>query len=285
MIQTVGIYAKKNHADAPKLARDICQRLQQRGIGFLLEPWLGKALASEAVAAEEAIPQRADLIIVLGGDGTLISVARQVNALQVPILGVNLGSLGFLTEITRDELPTMLEAVLAGHYDISDRMMLDVEILRRGKLVETHTLLNDMVINKGTLARIIDMETWVDGDYLTTFKADGLIISTPTGSTGYNLAAGGPIIYPGINSLVITPICPHMLTNRPLIVPSSSTVAIDISFADDVVYFTGDGQVGTSLEPGDRVEVRQSAARTHLVKSPNRDYFEILRAKLSWGER
>ena len=285
MIQTVGIYAKINHSEAPKLAQDICSRLQQRGIDFLLEPWLGKALGSEAVAGQEEIPQQVDLIIVLGGDGTLISVARQVNGLQVPILGVNLGSLGFLTEVTRQELPAMLEAVLAGKYEVSDRMMLDVEILRRGKSVATHTLLNDVVINKGTLARIIDMETWVDGDYLTTFKADGLIISTPTGSTGYNLAAGGPIIYPGINSLVITPICPHMLTNRPLIVSSSSTIAIDVSFADDVVYFTGDGQIGANLEAGDRVEVRQSVARTQLVKSPTRDYFEILRTKLSWGER
>ncbi len=285
MIQTVGIYAKKNHSEAPKLTRDICNRLQQHGVSYLLEPWLGKVLGNEAVASEEDIPRQVDLLIVLGGDGTLISVARQVNGLEVPILGVNLGSLGFLTEITRHELPAMLESVLAGEFTVCDRMMLDVEILRRGKPVEKHTLLNDAVINKGTLARIIDMATWVDGDYLTTFKADGLIISTPTGSTGYNLAAGGPIIYPGINSLVITPICPHMLTNRPLIVPSSSTVAIDVSFADDVVYFTGDGQIGASLEPGDRVEVRQSSARTQLIKSPTRDYFEILRTKLSWGER
>ncbi len=285
MIKTVGIYAKTNHSEAPKLAQDICSLLQQHDVGFLLEPWLGEALGSKAVAAKDIIPQQADLIIVLGGDGTLISVARQVNDLRVPILGVNLGSLGFLTEITRQELPVMLEAVLAGQYVLSDRMMLNVDILRGGESVATHTLLNDVVINKGTLARIIDMETWVDGDYLTTFKADGLIISTPTGSTGYNLAAGGPIIYPGINSLVITPICPHMLTNRPLIVPSSSVVAIDVSFADDVVYFTGDGQIGANLEAGDRVEVRQSEARTHLIKSPTRDYFEILRTKLSWGER
>jgi NAD+ kinase len=285
LIQTVGIYAKTNHNEAPNLVRDICNRLQQRGINYLLEPWLGKALNSEAVAAKDAIPKRADLIVVLGGDGTLISVARQVTPLQIPILGVNLGSLGFLTEITRYELPSMLEAVLDDRYEISDRMMLDVEIQRQGKLVEALTLLNDMVINKGTLARIIDMQTWVDGNYLTTFKADGLIVSTPTGSTGYNLAAGGPIIYPGINSLVITPICPHMLTNRPLIVSSDSAVAIDVGFTDDVVYFTGDGQVGASLEPGDRVEVRQSKARTYLIKSPSRNYFEILRAKLSWGER
>ena len=285
MIQTVGIYAKRNHSEAPKLAQDICSRLQQRGINYLLQPWLGEALDLQETCAEELIPQQVDLVIVLGGDGTLISVARQINGLPVPILGVNLGSLGFLTEITRHELPSTLDSVLDGKFEISDRMMLDVEILRRGQSVAKHTLLNDAVMNKGTLARIIDMETWVDGNYLTTFKSDGLIISSPTGSTGYNLAAGGPIIYPGINSLVITPICPHMLTNRPLIVPSTSTVAIDINFADDVVYFTGDGQIGANLEPGDRVEIRQSNARTQLIKSPTRDYFEILRTKLSWGER
>lgn len=285
MIQRIGIYAKKNHSEAPKLVQDICARLQQCGLGYLLQPWLGEALNLEQVAPEALIPQQVDLIIVLGGDGTLISVARHVNGLPVPILGVNLGSLGFLTEITRHELPAMLDTVLAGKYDISERMMLDVKLLRRDRLVAKHTLLNDAVINKGTLARIIDMETWVDGRYLTTFKADGLIVSTPTGSTGYNLAAGGPIIYPGIDSLVITPICPHMLTNRPLIVPSCSTVAIDINFTDDVVYFTGDGQIGANLELGDRVEIGQSAARTQLIISPTRDYFEILRTKLSWGER
>lgn len=285
MIRTVGVYAKKNHAAAPRLVDEICLQLQAAGVGFLLEPWLAEALNHEVVVNEKDIPGRVELIVVLGGDGTLISVARQVNGLEVPILGVNLGSLGFLTEITRAELTDVLAAVLAGNYAVSSRMMLDVAILRGGQLVESHTLLNDAVINKGTLARIIDMETRVDGDYLTTFKADGLVVSTPTGSTGYNLAAGGPIIYPGINSLVLAPICPHMLTNRPLIVSSRSTISVDISFADDVVYFTGDGQVGTSLQPGDRIEICRSEARTLLIKSPHRDYFEILRTKLSWGER
>lgn len=285
MIRTVGIYAKKNHPAAPQLVDEICQQLQAAGVAFLLEPWLAETLKPNTPVDEKDIPRQVELILVLGGDGTLISVARKVNGLEVPILGVNLGSLGFLTEITRAELPDLLTAVLAGNYAISSRMMLDVTILRSGQRVECHTLLNDAVINKGTLARIIDMETRVDGEYLTTFKADGLVVSTPTGSTGYNLAAGGPIIYPGINSLVITPICPHMLTNRPLIVSSRATISVDINFADDVVYFTGDGQVGASLRPGDRIEICRSKARTLLIKSPHRDYFEILRTKLSWGER
>lgn len=285
MIRTVGIYAKKNHPAAPQLVEEICQQLQGAGVGFLLEPWLAAALNQNSPADEKDIPRRVELILVLGGDGTLISVARQVNGLEVPILGVNLGSLGFLTEITRAELTDVLAGVLAGHYKVSSRMMLDVAIFRSDQQIERHTLLNDAVINKGTLARIIDMETRVDGEYLTTFKADGLVVSTPTGSTGYNLAAGGPIIYPGINSLVLAPICPHMLTNRPLIVSSRSTISVGINFADDVVYFTGDGQVGASLQAGDRIEICRSAARTLLIKSPHRDYFEILRTKLRWGER
>ena len=164
-------------------------------------------------------------------------------------------------------------------------MMLDAIIHRGGKEVGRYTVLNDVVINKGALARIIDMETSVDGRHLSTYKADGLIISTPTGSTGYNLAAGGPIIFPEINSLVISPICPHMLTNRPIVVWSRSIIEIKVDFEDDVVFFTADGQVGRKLLPGDVVEVRRSEARTRLVSSPSKDYFQILRTKLSWGER
>jgi NAD+ kinase len=215
----------------------------------------------------------------------LISVARQVGELNVPILGINLGRLGFLTEVTRDELPEMLEMLVKGEYQVSDRMMLDAIIHRDGKEAGKYTVLNDVVINKGALARIIDMETFVDGSHLSTYKADGLIISTPTGSTGYNLAAGGPIIFPEINSLVISPICPHMLTNRPIVVWSRSIIKINVKFEDDVVFFTADGQVGRKLLPGDVVEVRRSESRTRLVISPSKDYFQILRTKLSWGER
>ena len=182
----------------------------------------------------EDIPSQVDMIIVLGGDGTLISVARLVGGLNVPILGINLGRLGFLTEVTRDELPVMLDLLVRGEYVVSERMMLDAIIHRNGEEVGKYTVLNDVVINKGALARIIDMDTSVDGSHLSTFKADGLIISTPTGSTGYNLAAGGPIIFPEINSLVISPICPHMLTNRPIVVWSRSIIEIKVRFEDDV---------------------------------------------------
>ncbi len=285
MLKKIGIYAKKNHPDAEKIASDICERLKREQIEVFLEDSLAEQIGQVNGYAGEEIPELVDLIIVLGGDGTLISVARRVAEQNIPIVGVNLGRLGFLTEITRDELPEMLEQLIADDYQVSDRMMLDALIHRNDKVVGKFTVLNDVVINKGALARIIDMETYVDGRYLTSYKADGLIISTPTGSTGYNLAAGGPIIYPDINSLLITPICPHMLTNRPIMVWSRSVIEIKVKFEDDVVFFTADGQIGHKLLPGDRVEVRRSESRTRLVSSPSKDYFEILRTKLSWGQR
>lgn len=285
MLKKIGVYAKKNHPDAEELALLICARFKRENIEVLLEDSLAELIGQVNGHVDEDIPAQVDLIIVLGGDGTLISVARLIGEQNVPILGINLGQLGFLTEVTRDELPGMLDLIMAGDYQVSDRMMLDAVIYRDGKAVGRYTVLNDVVINKGALARIIDMATFVDGSHLSTYKADGLIISTPTGSTGYNLAAGGPIVFPEINSLVITPICPHMLTNRPIMVWSRSVIEIKVKFADDVVFFTADGQVGRKLLPGDIVEVRRSELRTRLIISPSKDYFEILRTKLSWGER
>ncbi|PLX93744.1 MAG: NAD(+) kinase [Desulfuromonas sp.] len=284
-MQKVGIYAKKNHPDAEQIAVDIRDRLEAEQLTVIMEDSLAEQIGQVRGYAEDEIPGQVDLIIVLGGDGTLISVARQVGDLPVPILGVNLGRLGFLTEITRTELPEMLERIIRGEFVVSSRMMLDAVIHRNGEVLGEYTVLNDVVINKGALARIIDMHTSVDNDHLTVFKADGLIIASPTGSTGYNLAAGGPIIYPGINSLVITPICPHTLTNRPIIVSDDARIKIEVKFDDDVVFFTADGQVGRKLQPGDLVEVRKSSSRTLLIASPSKDYFEILRTKLSWGER
>lgn len=285
VIKKVGIYAKKNHPDAAQIAADIRDRLEADQISILMEDTLAEQVGQVRGYAEDEIPAQVDLLIVLGGDGTLISVARLVGDLPVPILGVNMGSLGFLTEITRRELPAMLNQIVQGEFEVSDRMMLDAVIYRDGQVLAEYTVLNDVVINKGALARIIDMQTSVENNHLTTFKADGLIIATPTGSTGYNLAAGGPIIYPGINSLVITPICPHMLTNRPIIVSDEARIQIEVKFDDDVVFFTADGQVGRKLLPNDLVEVRKSQSRTLLIASPSKDYFEILRTKLSWGER
>jgi NAD+ kinase len=284
-MQRIGIYAKRNHPAAVKVAGELSAWLQERGIAVFLEKPLAEAMGVGPGYLGSDLPALVELIVVLGGDGTLISVARQVGALRIPILGVNLGSLGFLTEVTLDELYPTLERVLRGDFAVSNRMMLKAVVRRGGQEIGQYRVLNDVVINKGALARIIDMEVWVDDAYLTTFKADGLIIATPTGSTAYNLAAGGPIIYPGLHCLVISPICPHMLTNRPIIVADESVIRIEVKFQDEDVAFTADGQVGMPLQGGDVVELRKSKSITRLIKSPSKDYFEVLRAKLRWGER
>ncbi len=284
-MKKVGIYAKRNHPDAVRVARDIIEWLRTRNIEVFPENNLAVELGDIEGYPGGSIPAMVHLIIVLGGDGTLISVAREVGDMHTPILGVNLGSLGFLTEITLQELYPTLEEVIRGNFNVTSRLMLQGIVRRDGKEVGRYRVLNDIVINKGALARMIDMEAWVDEIYLTTFKADGLIISTPTGSTAYNLAAGGPIIFPGQHCLVISPICPHMLTNRPIIVSDESLIKIEVKFQDEDVVITADGQVGMPLQGGDIVEIRKSQAYTLLVKSPSKDYFQVLRTKLHWGER
>lgn len=284
-MKRIGIFAKRHDQEAVRLAGEVAAWLAERQVEVFVDEPLAKSLAGVSGYPGKAIPALVDLIVVLGGDGTLLSVARLVGDLKTPILGVNMGSLGFLTEITRAELYPVLEQVLSGEFAVSERMRLDTVVQREGKTVGRYRVLNDVVINKGALARIIDMEAWIDDAYLTTFKADGLIIATPTGSTAYNLAAGGPIIYPGNHCLVISPICPHMLTNRPLIVSDEATIRIEVKFQDEDVVFTADGQVGMPLQGGDVVELRKSRHGTLLVKSPSKDYFEVLRTKLRWGER
>lgn len=284
-MKRVGVFAKRNHPEAVEIAREVTQWLQERGIEVFHDKALAEDLGTIQGYPGGSIPAMVNLIVVLGGDGTLISVARKVGDLRTPILGVNLGSLGFLTEITLQEIFPVLEQVVRGDFTVSSRMMLDAVVRREGREVGRYRVLNDVVINKGALARIIDMEASVDDVYLTTFKADGLIISTPTGSTGYNLAAGGPIIYPDLDCLVMAPICPHMLTNRPIIVSDKAIIRVEVKFQDQDVVFTADGQVGMPLQGGDVVEVRRSRSCTLLVKSPTKDYFQVLRTKLRWGER
>lgn len=280
----IGVFAKLSNPDAITVAGEVNAWLQVRGIEVFLEKTLADRM-SLAGYPGGSIPAMVNLVVVLGGDGTLISVARQVGNVPVPILGVNLGSLGFLTEITLDELYPALERVLSGEFSVSNRMMLDAVVRREQQEIRRFRVLNDIVINKGALARIIDMEAWVDNAYLTTFKADGLIIASPTGSTAYNLAAGGPIIDPGLHCFVVSPICPHMLTNRPIIVSDEAIVRIEVKFQGQEVAITADGQVGMPLQGGDVVEVRKARNGTLLVKSPTKDYFEVLRTKLRWGER
>jgi NAD+ kinase len=284
-MKLIGIYAKHNNPKAVAVAKELKLWLGVRGVEVLLESELAADMGEPAGVDGEQLPNLVECIVVLGGDGTLISVARKIGALDVPILGVNLGSLGFLTEITLDDLYDELECVLVGNYAVSSRIMLQAAIIRDGAQIAEYQVLNDVVINKGALARIVDMEVWIDDHYLTTFKADGLIVSTPTGSTAYNLAAGGPIIYPGLRCLVITPICAHTLTNRPIIVSDEAVMRITMRMNDERVFMTADGQVGMALQAQDIIEIRIANMCTKLIKSASKEYFEVLRTKLRWGER
>jgi len=221
---------------------------------------------------------------VLGGDGTLLSMARAVGDQGVPLLGVNLGGLGFLTATTLEEMFPALEAWLAGRMAVDERMTLAARVLRQGQTLGEHAALNDVVITKSAMSRIIDFSVSVDGQFATSYRADGLIISTPTGSTAYSLSAGGPILWPEMDAIVLTPICSHTLTNRPIVVPGAQRVEVTILTSEEVMV-TMDGQVGVTLREQDTVEVRQAGARIRLVRFPQQSFFSVLRAKLKWGER
>ena len=284
-MKKIAIFAKVHDPRCQGVAEDLVRWLEARGLVPLVESHLARHLSHNSGIESTDIPATADMVVVLGGDGTLISAARLIGEREIPILGVNLGSLGFLTEITLDELYPVLDSCLAGNYQVSERMMLKATVLRDGVEVMSHRVLNDVVINKGALARIVDLETMVNDYYLTTFKADGLIICSPTGSTGYSLAAGGPIVHPPLECLVVTPICPHTLTNRPIVINADAAVTVTLKSAHEDVFLTLDGQVGMELKGGDVITVRRAAHRTRLIMSRSKDYFEVLRTKLKWGER
>lgn len=283
-MKKIHIICKRKKDDAIKLAGNIIN-LYGKEIEICLDEVSARFLNFENRVELEHVGEGADLIIVLGGDGTMLAVARYLKGRDVPILGVNLGGLGFLTEISVEEMPIMLEKVVSGQYKISTRIMLDVSVIRAGRKVFEFSVLNDAVITKDALARIIDIEVYVNSVYLTTYKADGLIFSTPTGSTGYSLSAGGPILYPSLKNIIVTPICPHMLTNRPLILPEDVSMMAVLKSMDERVVLTIDGQIGFPLEYRDEVVVKKSPHTVKLIKSFFRGYFEILREKLKWGER
>ena len=287
----IGIIAKKNKPEATAIVRNLMEWLRPKKIKVYIEGEMGKLLSPalaggywESIDREE-VPTGVEMIIVLGGDGTLLSVARRVWNKNIPILGVNLGGLGFLTEITLDELYPVLEKVLRDDFAINEREVLNAGVVRSGKRIAEFIVLNDAVINKGALARIIDLETTINGEYLSTFRSDGLIISTPTGSTAYNLSAGGPIVYPSLHTIIITPICPHTLTIRPIIIPDDVKIRALLKSSKEEVTLTLDGQQGFTLKFEDVVEVGKAEGRILLIKSPYRHYFELLREKLKWGER
>ena len=284
MVKTIGIICKHDKAEAQDAAWKLINWLKKRGVEAILDIGAARCLKIEGAPAEEIV-ERADMLVVLGGDGTLLSVARLVGPRGKPIMGVNLGTLGFITSVQLSQLYLTMETVLSGQYKVQERMMLTARLKRTNGEVETHHVLNDMVINKGALARIIDLETYIDHRCLTIYKADGLIIYTPTGSTGYSLSAGGPIVNPTLSCLGITPICPHTLTNRPLILPDNVTLEVVLRSRNEDVYLTLDGQVGMKLSHNDVVEARKADFKMYFVMSQQDDYYYTLRAKLRWGEK
>src|SRR5579862_1341772 len=287
MIRAAGIICKPVRDLVASVVPPLITWLHERKISvFIDEETHGCCIdLGEPVLARQALGAKIDLLIVFGGDGTLLSAARALGGHNVPILAVNLGGLGFLTSVTLDELYPLLEQVFAGEYLTSSRMMLDAEIRREGKPSEIQCALNDTVANKGAKARMLDFDVHVDGHHVGRYRADGLIVATPTGSTAYSLAAGGPIVDPSLDAFIITPICPHMLTNRPLVIPDKSQIDLDFTAAAEPVYLSLDGQISFQLEPADRVRITKSAKRVALVRPPSKTYFQILRSKLRWGER
>ncbi len=284
-MKTIGIVAKRARPEALALARRLSDWLRKRGRRVMLDQDAAKALRLENGVSKREMMARADLVVVLGGDGTLLSVARFANRREVPVLGVNLGGLGFLTDVRPAEVFAALPKVLRGDYRIAHRTMLSARVERRGKVVHRFQALNDVVINKGALARVLDLEVEVDGEPFCTYKADGLILATPTGSTAYSLSAGGAIVEPSVSVLLVSPICPHTLTQRPIVLPERARVRVAVRASDEDVVLTIDGQEGMKLVSDDVIEVRRSRHRVALVRSPTHNFFELLRAKLRWGER
>jgi len=285
-IASVTIVAKRRASEARMAARRCSRLLERRGVTVTFDPETARALGrrrSSRVLGGRATPP--DLYVVIGGDGTLLMVARSIAAQPRPILGVNLGGLGFLTETGPDEMEEMLEEILTGRWDLDRRSGLEVTVVRAGRTIMRQMTLNDAVINKSALARIIEIGLSIDREQVTSYKSDGLIISTPTGSTAYSLSAGGPIVHPNLKAFLITPICPHTLSMRPLVVPDDSLAELTLRTGDSEVYLTLDGQVGHPLKTKDRVRVRRSRQPILMIRSRRTSYFEVLRHKLHWGER
>jgi NAD+ kinase len=278
--------SKPSVAAAFELVPRLLEWLHERGITARIDEetaaytdWSGAGMPRQEV------PHQCELVIVLGGDGTLLSAARAIGRLEIPLFPVNLGSLGFLTAITIDELFPELERALRGEHRVAKRRLLNTEVQRSGQVVASYDALNDAVLSKSDIARIIDLEVHVDSQFMCAYKADGLIIATPTGSTAYSLSAGGPIIFPSVPAICLTPICPHMLTNRPVLVPETSVIRVTLQGPDESVFLTIDGQVGTPIRQGDTLVCHSTQYTLHLIRPPSQMFFDVLRQKLKWGER
>jgi len=287
-IRTVGIVSKPNSVAAANIVPALIEWLRGRGMAVRIDEqtafYAGLGGRSSGLPRPE-VPEGCDLVIVLGGDGTLLAAARAIGRRETPLFPVNVGSLGFLTAITIDELYPELERAFRGEHRIAKRKLLATEVVRDGKVVAAYEALNDAVLTKAAIARMIDLDAHVDEQFVCAYKADGLIVSTPTGSTAYSLSAGGPIIFPSVPAICITPICPHMLTNRPVLVPETSVIRIISRAPGESVFLTIDGQVGNPIREGDTLVCRSSDYSLLLVRPPHMMFFDVLRQKLKWGER
>jgi len=288
-IKRIGIVLKPHQPEALKTLCDLTLWLAQKGIDLLGGPEVERERVEHETGCSvtevpsDKLAQSVDLILVLGGDGTMIATARMIGDQEVPVLGVNFGGLGYLAEFRIEELYSALESILSEQYRLDKRVMLHVDLQRGDDAVTRNRVLNDVVINKSALARIIEIETYLNDQFVNSFRADGLIISTPTGSTAYNLSAGGPVIFPSMNAIVITPICPFTLSNRPLVVPDDAVIELRLKTDKEEVALTLDGQVGFPLRVDDRVLIRKSRTTFNLIQPSNRNYFDVLRDKLRWG--
>jgi NAD+ kinase len=271
---------------ASTLAQQIAACLQCRDLRVLLDKASARLMPGNnlEVADRHTIGQQCQLVIVLGGDGTILNAVRSLVDYQVPILGVNLGRLGFLADVSPGEIPASLEEILCGNFREEERSLLHAEILREAQIVTQADALNDVVVHKRKVARMIEVDTYIDGQFLNAYRADGLIIATPTGSTAYALSGGGPIIHPTLETVVLVPICPHSLTHRPIVLSADSEITVLLSAANSTqTQLTCDGQISLPIQPGDRIVIRKKRRKLRLIHPANHDYFRLLRAKLSWG--
>jgi len=284
-LRTIGIFSRPRRADISEIVKPLIEWLSKRGIRALYDTETAVSLRDEASGrAREVLADESDLLLVLGGDGTLLAAAREAAPRGIPILPINLGSLGFLTSFTLGELYPALEETIAGHLSANERVMLNASLLRDGLVLESRSVLNEAVITKGALARMIEIELSIDEDFVCRYRADGLIVATPTGSTAYSLSAGGPIVHPEVASIILTPICPHTLSDMPLVVGDSCSVEMRLRGVAESVYLTLDGQKGVLMESEDRVSIMRAKERLKLIQPHRKSYYEILRNKLKWGE-
>ncbi|GAC1669973.1 MAG: NAD(+)/NADH kinase [Candidatus Acidiferrum sp.] len=284
-IKTIGIISRPRRSNLSTVVPPLLQWLEARKICAVYDMETAGSLGKGSSGrTREQVAQEAEILLVLGGDGTLLAAAKEAAPRGIPILPINMGSLGFLTSFTVNDLYPALEEILAGRHSMSERVMLQVERVVAGKVLDQQRVLNEAVVNKGALARMIEIELLIDGAYVCKYRADGLIVATPTGSTAYSISAGGPIVHPGVGAFLITPICPHTLSDRPIVVQDTCAIELKLTAAAESVFLTLDGQTGIAMQAEDHVRISRAPERLKLIQPPQKTYFEILRNKLKWGE-